>query len=120
MALGDYMIWTSLAPLWGTFTWGLSDNSFIFLPFEAGLIWLAAATLLLLGSTRVMTGPALPLKALARSQWLPLAAALVIVVWFIWRGPGDWASGSQEVRLFSFPIVIDAIILGGIVFHFSR
>ncbi len=119
LALGVSMFLTGLAlgaiaPLWGA-----SDNSFIFLPFEGGLVSLAGLQLVIITSIRILRRH-LPFTPVLYGTMLALAGALFVILWLFWRGPGDWATVSHEVRLFSFPIIVGGIVIGWGIYQITR
>jgi hypothetical protein len=40
--------------------------------------------------------------------------------WFLLRGPGDWASASTTLNLFSLPLVVAAVAIGILIIRAGR
>ncbi len=49
-----------------------------------------------------------------------VAGAVVTVAALVARGPGDWASASTSIKLYSFPIVLLALVVSLIILNSSR
>lgn len=123
LGLGLYTLVLGLAFVGAGLAWAGTDNAFLGLLALGGLATLAGAVLAGGGLIGLIWEPAARAAALpVLGSVLPAAgvAALFSIGWLLLRGPGDWASTSTTLSLFSLPLVVAAVALGILVLRAGR
>lgn len=97
-------VWVVLPPRWFA-----TDNTGLGMQMMGFLLGVVAVPLLLVSAILVLRQR--QGQALVRALCLAAGACITTIGVLLVRGPGDWASASPTIRLYSFPLIVMAVAL---------